>query len=725
MTGDENGLRPSPKDPLEGVSTPRPASSGNPFRAILDVGAALVSSLVLEDVFANITERIGEAMAVWGVEIQTYDAGRGQLVHEACWRSKGLTDVDRARAGETSAIGQRPSLAPVLNQHEIVEHHSGDPALPYDERRYFEQRGFKTTVYVPLTMGGEMLGVLTAIEARFVRTFTSIEIDLLRQLCDLASVAIHNARLYRRIDEQKRHTDSLLEASQALSASLVLEEVMALVADGTYRALGVGSVDIYEYRSSDDSLVCVASRMPHDPQGASEWIGTVLGLDEHPSFRRVFERGTVIEYQLDDPGLPALDRELFEDMREFGEKSVIETGLFFGDEIMGCISLCTFEEPRHLNAEERGLLIALASTAAMAIRNAKMFRLQEMQNRHRTSLLDAGRAITATVVLDEVLARITREATLALDASQACIYYYDAGTDTITYKALYEKIPSPAADDDADTVYDLRDYPGDRAVLEARAPVVHQLTDPDLSPDRRAGMAAYDEHTTLNVPLRFGDQSLGILRLYEMEHPRIYTESEIELAGGLGEQAAIAINNARLYGALDEQRRHLDSLLAISRTLAGGRDTAAIHATITRMAAEAFGADRTIIYELDRQADTLTARACFERVETVGYDTTGVAQDLDHMPADRAILDGMTPVVEQLSDDTLDHRTRANMERWDEKTCLNVPLAFRGRTLGILMLIWTDRERHFSKDEIDFAVGIGEQAALALGGAGQAIASSM
>jgi len=67
MISDENGPMPPSTGAPATSSSPRTASSGNPFRAILDVGAALVSSLVLEDVFDNIAARIGEAMTVWGV----------------------------------------------------------------------------------------------------------------------------------------------------------------------------------------------------------------------------------------------------------------------------------------------------------------------------------------------------------------------------------------------------------------------------------------------------------------------------------------------------------------------------------------------------------------------------------------------------------------------------------------------------------------------------------
>jgi GAF domain-containing protein len=690
------------------------ASSGNPFRAILDVGAALVSSLELESVFANVAEKIGQAMVVWGVEIQVYDPERAELVHQAFWCDQAAGDAVPRPAGAITPLDERPSLDALLHADRTVERHLSDPDLPADERRFLEAAGYKTALYAPLAVGGEALGVIALIERRFVRRFTPIEIDLFRQLSDLASIAIHNADLYERLDEQKRHTGSLLEASQALTASLDLEDVMTLVADGVHRALGVGSVDIYEYREADDALVAVASVIPDRPDEAAEWLGTVLPLADHPSFRRVFERHQVVEYHVDDPGLPDLDRELYDEMCKWGEKSVIEAGLVFGDEIMGCVSLCTFRAARHLSEDERDLLVALASTAAMAIRNAKMFRKQTEQNRHRSSLLDAGRAITSTVVLHEVLSRITREATNALQASQAAIYYYDEAADTITYKALFESVPSPAPDDSLESVYQLDDYPGDRAVLLARGPVVHQLADPELSPDRREGMAAYDEYTTLNIPLWFADEPLGILRLYEMEQPRRYSEAEIELAAGLGEQAAIAIHNARMYETLDAQRRRMHSLLNINRALASSLDRDGLFATIVHDSAEALGAPRAIIHEYDDLAETLTPRSYFQLHESPGYDTTGVTQPVDRLPAARAILTGREPVVQQVSDDDLDVQARGEMLQWGEHTCLRVPLVFRGHSLGILTLVWTEKERPLTADEIEFARGIGEQAAIAL-----------
>jgi GAF domain-containing protein len=690
------------------------AASGNPFRAILDVGAALVSSLDLDDVFDNVACRIGEAMVVWGVDIETYDSSAQTLRREACWR---LDDGDAEALGSAdreTLLSRRPGLRQVVIGREMVELRLDDPGLEPGERERLTRCGHKSSLYAPLCVGHEVLGVLGLVERRFVRRFTSIERDLFRQLCDLASIAIHNARLYRTMDEQKRHMVSLLETSRALTSSLVLEEVMTIVAPRVAAALRVDSADIYEYRAGADCLDCVATWSPDGTEEEQAYVGTVLELDDHPSFKRALERPEVIEYHLDDPELPGLDPELHCEMQRWGEQSVMEVGMFFGHEPIGLISLCCRDEARRLDADEEALLIALASSASMAIHNAKAYRIQQEQTRQLGALLDAARTITSTVVLDEVLARVATEASAALQTTQAAVYEYNAADDTYTFHAFHEGVPSADSVSWLGVAYPLADNPTDRETLFARAPKVEHLSDPDLPPDRLESLRDYGEKTVLSIPLHFGDTSLGILRLYETERERIFSATEIELAAGLGEQAAIAINNARLYRELDEQRRQLDSLLAVSRALTSTRDGAEVCEVIARTGAEAFGAPRAIIYEHDEAEDALTARAFFEHHRIQGYASVGVSRPLDETPADRLVLESPGPLVEQLSDMTLHPTTRNEMQRWGETTCLNVPMRLTDRCLGILMLLWTDEERHFNAGELEFARALGEQAAIAL-----------
>ena len=86
-------------------------------------------------------------------------------------------------------------------------------------------------------------------------------------------------------------------------------------------------------------------------------------------------------------------------------------------------------------------------------------------------------------------------------------------------------------------------------LLEEREIVVETVSD-DARPEVRASMASWGEKTCLSVPLSFGERPLGMLVLIETQRERDFTADDIELAAGLGEQAAIAIHNARLVESL-------------------------------------------------------------------------------------------------------------------------------------------------------------------------------
>ena len=65
---------------------------------------------------------------------------------------------------------------------------------------------------------------------------------------------------------------------------------------------------------------------------------------------------------------------------------------------------------------------------------------------------------------------------------------------------------------------------------------------------------------------------MGILVLIETETERRFSDDEVELARGLGEQAAVAIRHAQLYRRQEEQNKRLLALLETSRVLAPSLD---------------------------------------------------------------------------------------------------------------------------------------------------------
>jgi GAF domain-containing protein len=512
------------------------STRANPFKAILDVGTALVSSVVLEDALAMVAQKIGEAMVAWSVDIQRYDAERDVLVYEAYWCAGGVTADDLGYRGAVTKVWERPEWRKVLAAGRVVEQRIDDPGLAAEERAGMERWGAKTTLDAPLRVGDQLIGTIGIAETRFVRRFSRMEIDLFSQLCDMAASAINNARLFRR---------------------------------------------------------------------------------------------------------------------------------------------------------------------------------QEERNRHLQSLLGAGAVFTSTLDFDEVLSRVTAEAAEALGAAQASVYEYDSARDAIVYRARFDRTSASPSHDAMGSVYLLAEHPGDGTILRQHEVVIENVSDQELPADRRASMEAYAEKTCASVPLWFGDRPLGILRLYEFESERRYTPEEIELARGLGEQAAVAIQNARLYAELAEQERHLATLLEAAQAMTSSLAPADVFRSITGVAAGVVGSPRCAIYEFDDASAALTPRWVLDTRTSPDEapDETGRPDDLAAYRG--ALLAGET-VVEHASDALMDDVARDGLAGRGELTRVIVPLVFRGRPLGLLVLSETERERRFSGAELALVRGVGEAAAVAL-----------
>ena len=102
------------------------------------------------------------------------------------------------------------------------------------------------------------------------------------------------------------------EIVSAISSSLVLDEVLASVAQRTAEVLDLWECDIYEYRADENVTVNQAlwAREPHPAD--AEWVGAKEGLEDQPTFRRVLIERHTLANHIDDPDLPQDDRSRME-----------------------------------------------------------------------------------------------------------------------------------------------------------------------------------------------------------------------------------------------------------------------------------------------------------------------------------------------------------------------------------------------------------------------------
>lgn len=388
-----------------------------------------------------------------------------------------------------------------------------------------------------------------------------------------------------------------------VTSSNDLEVVLANVAERSARLLGVSECDIYEFSPEAETLTAQAMWTDSPTPSDEAWLGSAVRLADQPTYRRALRLRHMVETQIDSPRLSAADRA---GMTDWGQVSRLLVPLCFAERPIGCLELIEKVRRREFSRADRRAAGAVAALAAVAIQNARYHRRTDEQTRRLQSLLVSSRAVSSTVVYEEVLQSVARTTADALDADICYIYEYDREGETIIWQAFYHAVPTFAMPDPPGTVYPLTDFEDDREILERGIVVEQCISDLSVLESTRRSMTEWEQQTILAVPLLFEGEAVGLLEIGQLSHERQFDESEIDLARALGEQAATAINNARQYRSVERRNQRLDRWSLLSQSLTGLLDVDRIVGSLVAGLADMFpGRD-------------CSARVCLDPAEAVG-----------------------------------------------------------------------------------------------------------
>jgi len=367
----------------------------------------------------------------------------------------------------------------------------------------------------------------------------------------------------------------VLDVGTTLAASLDPDEVVQAIARQVGEALDVQWCDINEYDPAARTITYAAVWAEELRDEDLEYLGTVVSLDDRPERDAVIRKGSLLETYVDDPDLDDLERAV---MIEYDEKAVMEVPLVFGGETIGILGVVESRRDRRFTEEEKELLRLLGGPAATAIGNARLYRAQQEQARRLAALLDASRALAASVDLEEVLSVVARVAADVADVAYSTVYEYQPRHDALVYRAVHSRRREThnVADDPLGTAYPLAEWPGERSILDSETVVLEHVSDGGLAEDRRATMEAWGQRSCMSLPLRAAGETQGILRLTTVEAERRFAAAELELLEALAEVASAAIHNARLFRAQGEESERLLELFEVSRRLTSAYDRGAV-----------------------------------------------------------------------------------------------------------------------------------------------------
>ena len=116
------------------------------------------------------------------------------------------------------------------------------------------ERGEASLLVVPLVAQGEAFGTVELVDRR-PRSYGREELSTVEAVCAAASLAIRNADMFRREREHGARLASLLDASRAITSTVLLDRVLPIVAEKTCNAVDAEECLIWEYLKDADVLV--------------------------------------------------------------------------------------------------------------------------------------------------------------------------------------------------------------------------------------------------------------------------------------------------------------------------------------------------------------------------------------------------------------------------------------------------------------------------------------
>jgi diguanylate cyclase (GGDEF)-like protein len=211
----------------------------------------------------------------------------------------------------------------------------------------------------------------------------------------------------------------------------------------------------------------------------------------------------------------------------------------------------------------------------------------------------------------------------------------------------------------------------------------------------------------LLVPLRYEGRVTGVIVLSKLGANQ-FDEDDLRLLHILADQAAVAVENARLLAGHERLVAELQALVEIGRTAAESSDETGVATILARKLRTAAGVDVCILSRWEESSTIL---------RTLAWAGTGdlkARYDIGHDKPIRQVLREGRPLVLHADDPEADPTGRARLDRPDEESLLLLPLKAGGRTVGLIELINRSVRREFSPQDLEFFVTMADHAATVL-----------
>ena len=362
---------------------------------------------------------------------------------------------------------------------------------------------------------------------------------------ELADARKRIRQLEDALDARSSETAALRRIAEATGHVVSTDDLLPLIAEVAMQVTGTESALIYLFNDSRDTLILRAASEPQfrDSVGklrvkVGEGItGWVAREKQHVALSS--EAWTDERFKF------------VADLQEDRYQSILSVPLLWRGEVLGVINVRT-GAPHDYTKTQVQSLSSIASQIAGAIQASRRFRSAEKRASHLSTVAEVSNTITSNLYLEEILQLAVAATAQTMNFKIVALRLVDEDKGQLVLKAVHAATKTYARSENIA----LGEGLAGKSVESGR---VLTVRDVKTSPDYKMVDLAREENLTslACVPLKVRDHVIGVLNCYT-ERPHEFTEDEIAVLQTLGNQVAVAIENAKLMvkGALLQEMHH-------------------------------------------------------------------------------------------------------------------------------------------------------------------------
>jgi serine phosphatase RsbU (regulator of sigma subunit) len=429
--------------------------------------------------------------------------------------------------------------------------------LPFEFDARFEHRLARSALFVPMLAGEDVIGLVTALSTR-PRALGMNNARTLNVLAGQAAVAIENTRLYA--VERRRATQLAIvsDVGSKVAQVLELDELLPKIVREIQDRFGYTHVHVLVEQENRDLLFFAST---------------------HPLGEAWRRRGEHMRYQEGIIGWVAAHAEplLVADVTKepryapgpdnalANTRSELAVPLVVGQRVVGVLDVQS-DRPGAFNEEDLFVMKTLGAQIAIAIENSRLFESQQVEAYYLNTLLNVAENLVDQESLDDALTTVVTLTTLLVGVKRAAIFLYDPHAHAFRAARAYglppelqerfEHLVFPVNGERQDLFAELWRTREPVAIDNAQSPGADEWNLAEL----------FQLEAVILFPLIARGEMVGALGVDQGSHAHRFSGEEMRVLSGIANQAAVAIERARLDEQAEAKKR-LDHELSLARQI--------------------------------------------------------------------------------------------------------------------------------------------------------------